>query len=156
MDLLKDPGFWGPAFGFLTALVAALRWLAKVIFIYVGRSNIQKAQLDSSVEKMKMDNTVKLVGILKQTMDEIKPVLKEHSDILGGFRASFDLMQTVESEATNMMRELKAQYVSFNVQVSKFSLIGDNLMGRMKEIETEILKLKKGSENIFVTTKKKN
>lgn len=161
MEFTKDPGFWV----FLTALVGVVRWLLKVTFVYLARSqekkaklendnNVNNARLMTSVEMLKMDNTVKLVGILKQTMDEIKPVLTEHSEILSGFRASFDLLQTVESEATNMMMELKTQYASFNKEVARFNLIGDNLMGRMKAIETEILELKKGSGNVYVTSKK--
>lgn len=161
MDILKDPRFWGPLFGFLGTLVGFTRWLLRVSFIYsqkraetLRRNNVEKARLDTSVEQMKLDNSVRLITILQDAINEMKPILNQHSKLLEGFRHSFDLMQTIEGEATQMMSSLKVQYQNFLPQIQKFNGIGDSIMDRMKSIETEIKILKEGSGNVYVTTKK--
>ena len=143
-----DPSFWA----FLTAVIGSIRWLMRVAYISTKKNNMEKAKLDSSVEAMKANNTIKLVGILQDTVGQMKPTIAEHSRLLEGFRHSFDLMTTIEGEATNMMRELKIQYGNFASEMMKFNAIGDDILGRMKKIETEVTILKSG--NLYVQTKK--
>ena len=143
-----DPSFWA----FLTAVVGSVRWLLRVAYISTKKNNLEKAKHDSLVEAMKANNTVKLVSILQETVGQMKPTIAEHSRLLEGFRHSFDLMTTIEGEATQMMKELKVQYGNFASEMMKFNAIGDNILGRMKAIETEVTILKSG--NIYVQTKK--
>lgn len=152
MDFLKDPRFWGPMFGFLTALMGFVRWLLRVAFVYRQKADLNKAHLDSSVEKMKTDNAIRLATTLKETIDKMKPTIEQHSIVLEGFKHSFDLMIAIEADATKMMKDLKVQYGNFTSEIMKFSAIGDGLLGRMKNIETEVEILKSG--NLFIRTKK--
>ena len=145
---MHDTNFWG----FLAAIIAAVRWLIRVIFIARHRTNLEKAKLDTSVEHLKTDNAIRLATVLQLTVDQMKPTIAEHSKILTGFQHSFDLMLTAETEATRMMKDLKVQYGNFTSEIQKFNAIGDTLLGRMKSIETEVEVLKSG--NLWVRTKK--
>jgi hypothetical protein len=151
IQLMHDTNFWG----FMAAVIAAARWLIRVVFISRHKTNIEKAKLDSSVERLKTDNAIRLATILQATVDQMKPTIAEHSKILTGFQHSFDLMMSVEGEATHMMKELKIQYGNFTNEIQKFNSSNvDAILGRVKNIESEIKVLKEGSGNVFITTKK--
>lgn len=145
MGVPTDPGFWGPAFTFLTALVGASRWLLKVTFVYSQKANVQKARLDSDVQRMKDDHLQKTLLALKEIVDRILPVIEAHTKKL-------EDIDRIHTDTIAMMSDLKTQYSTFHMKIETVHAGGNLLMNRLDKIETEIIDLKNG--NILVRTKK--
>ena len=137
-----------------TAVAGLIRWLLRVVFLYEQKSSLKRAQLETSVEQLKSANSVRLISALQLAVDNMKPTLQEHSRLLEGFRHSFDLMQATEVGATELMKELKIQYGNFASELLKFNSIGEDILGRVKSLETEVVILKQSSGNIYIRDKK--
>lgn len=145
MGVPSDPSFWGPAFGFLTALTGAIRWLLKVTFVYRQRSNLQKARLESDVQKMKEDHLQKSISAIRDVIDKIIPVIEAHTKKL-------EDVDKMHAETLQMMKELKIQYGDFHSRIEKAQAGGGLIIKRLENIETEVINMKNGY--ILVATKK--
>ena len=149
----SEPTFWG----FLTAVAGAIRYLMRV-------QNMYRLRADRALNSYQMS----LIRALDQQVKEMKPVveahakaIEEHTKIVNAFQGSAIQITDSENRITRqvddagvMMKALKTQFSTFQDTAFKQESL---IIGFTKEIEsirTEILQLKKGSGNVFVTTKK--
>ena len=148
--LFHDPGFWG----FMTAFIGVSRWLLRVFFIYQRRNNTEKARLDISVENIKKENSIKTISGLRDAVAAIIPVVARHQEVVERLEKSVSGIKDVETRLTKMSEELNNRFAEFNRVVPQMTTSVRCVVEEIQNIKTEILELKKGSGNIFVTTKK--
>lgn len=157
MDFWNEPAFWkavAAAFAFLSAVVGSLRYLARVQYLYIQKNIMVKARFDSSIEKLKTDNINLTIESLKKAVGHIEPMLQIHEAKMVGMEASIKTIQSLERQFKDSAEDLKISYDNFARVIPKVTASGQLLLDRMQRIETQILELKEGSGNFFVTTKK--
>lgn len=157
MDFYNQPAFWkavAAAFAFLTAVVGAIRYLARVQYLYIQKNIMVKAKFDSSIEKLKSDNINMAIEGLKKTVGYIEPLLQIHETKMGAMEASIKIIQSLERQFQMSTDDLKVSYDNFARVIPKVTASGQLLLDRMIKIETELKVLKEGSANVFVTTRK--
>lgn len=157
MDFYNEPAFWkavAAAFGFLSVVVGSIRYLARVQYLYIQKNIMVKAKFDSSIEKLRQDTILKTIEGLKETVNLIEPLIAKHEIKMGTLEIALKNIESLERQLTLQTDDLKISYENFARVIPKVTASGQLLLDRMIKIETEILKLKEGSENIYVTTKK--
>jgi hypothetical protein len=150
MAFYNEPGFWA----FLTTMIGSIRWLSRVIYLYVERTNERRAKLELSLENIKADNSYKTLSGLAQAMATIMPMVKHHEELVQNLEKSIQGVKLVEQGLMNVVAPLNEQYAKFNTIVPKMTASLQLAVDEISKMKTEILVLKRGSDNVFVTTKK--
>lgn len=155
MSFYNEPGFWtavATAFSFLTAVVASIRWLLRVLYIYRQKNLLIKARLESSIEKLKSENIALAIEGLKKTIGHIEPIVQIHEVKMGTLEVSLKNIESLERNLAFLTDELKIGYKNFNIIVPKITASGQLLLDRVQKMETEIINFKNG--DFMVRTKK--
>jgi hypothetical protein len=129
----------------MVALVGSMRFLGVAYFKYAEKRMEKQAELDSSVEKVKLDTAIQITTSLKGVVDSIIPIVHQHGEDIGE-------LKIIHEKTNTMMSELSLQYESFQHNVAALNQGTTMALSRIKGIETEIIEMKSG--NIFVRTKK--
>jgi hypothetical protein len=139
---------------FLTAITGVVRYLINYHFDKQNQVNVEKSKLDLSVERLKADNSLRTIEGLSKVVIEIIPMVKHHEEVVKKLDDSVQMVGMIEKNLTTMVKPLKEQYEEFNRVIPKATASLMLVMEDVAKIKTEILQLKKGSGNVFVTTKK--
>lgn len=149
---MRDPNIWTALFSFLGSVMVGLFGLIKAYFFSKDKSDLKKAKLDASIERLKADNTIKLIEYLKETVDKIKPLVEHHERVVSGLNGTILKFEKGEMYLTDMMLSLKIQYDNFNSRMDKVVAGGDLITDKIKKLESDVSFLKSG--NVFVKNKK--
>jgi predicted nucleic acid-binding Zn-ribbon protein len=148
--IFREPAFWA----FSTACVGCIRWLARVFYLYAEKKIKAKADAESGSEKIKSDYAVQTVTAIKGVVDSLLPVIERHESTLLKIDSSIKDLTAIHQKTDQMMSELNLQYEGFQSRMNQVNKGAELVMDKIKSIETEIVELKKGSGNVFVTQKK--
>lgn len=158
MNPFHDISFWAGLFSFLGSLIASSKWLIRGYFVSKQKSAQLQAHLDMGLEKFKATEAGKFMVILKESVDQIIPVMESHSKLIADHTSmvatlerSVKTMSLAQEEMREMMKTLKIQYDNFQSRMNSVTVGGEMVMEKLKGIETEVLHLKSG--NIFIKTK---
>lgn len=146
----NSPGFWG----FLTALVGSVRYLLRVAHVYISRQNKEKFDQNIKVENIHADTTNRTLKGLNDAMNQIIPMVKHHEEVVKNLEKSCQMVGMIEGNLTKMFEPLKTQHEEFLRIVPKMTASWQKLVDEFADLKTEVQVLKKGSGNVFVTTKK--
>jgi chromosome segregation ATPase len=150
MTFYNEPGFWA----FLISTYGTIRWLSRVIYLYVERTNERKASLELSVENVRADNAYKTIQSLVDAMSKIQPMVKRHEDLITSAEKNTEGLKILVQGLVNIVNPLNEGYTKFNTIVPKMTASIQLAVDEIAKMKTEILVLKKGSDMVFVTTKK--
>ncbi len=124
VSFYNEPGFWA----FLTALIGSTRWLSRVIYLYVERSNKNKAELDLSVEKVKADN-------LQKGIDCLKAVTSKHEEAIKRLEESIKMVSVIEKGLNTMSLELNKNCEDFQRKITNVTVSFQKTIDRVDAIE---------------------
>lgn len=154
MHFYDIPSFWAALVTYSGLIIAAIRYLIGFFFKKKDESldkqreiNLEKSKLDLSSEQLKADNSLRTIEGLSRLVVEIIPVVKEQ-------REEVKRVRVVQENLTAMLKPLQDKYEEFNRIVPKATASLQQVLDDVAEMKTEIIQLKKGSPNVFVTTKK--
>lgn len=155
MDVFKDVAFWGPLFGFLTAIVGCIRWLMRAAFVY----KLKSVEAKKIADEQKSARDTQLLKTLNETLSRIVPVVEKHSTIIKTFESTASKVFISESRIAISVKENEALAKELGIKMGNLgsslmntNLVVKDLVPRLDKIETEIIKIK--NDWVFVRTKK--
>lgn len=154
MHFYNEQSFWYFLSISFTSIVAAIRWLIGVFFKKQSAVNLEKSKLDLSVEHLKADTSLRTIEGLSKFVVELVPRIKKLEEVNLKFETSVAKFDATEKNMISAMEPLKVQYEEFNRIVPKVTASMQTVIDEVAKIKTEVIQLKKGSPNVFVTQKK--
>lgn len=150
-DLLKDPVFWTGLFTFLTAFMVTLRKVISRISAFIYALQKKKTEDAMSVEALKKEYSVTLLGQLKATVDKLEPevrMLKESAANVQALNSKMitELMEnqskllTLLNQTTEIVQDVKRYFHESIERVEKAKAGGLMVVERLDKMETKVEK----------------
>ena len=163
IELIKMPTFWAGLFGFLTAVVVALRYLLKVFFHYVRENQKLKSEFTQTVAKA----LEKSVTDLRAAVLRLEDSFKAHEKIVSTVQTEVGKVSAFLNELSNHVaglchdmsegQEQTEGMLTRFVEISRAAV--SNLQEKHKVIQTEVAQVKStirriGNDLILIKGKK--
>lgn len=139
MDFLSQPQFWA----FLTTLFGGIFGSIRLYFVYLDRSNVKKASLDSSLENLKADNIQKSVDFLNSSIAEIRPMVARHEILMKDLENSTKMVSMIEHEMKGMFADLSHQYEEFQRKLQNITVSFQTTIDRVDAFDKRLSALGK-------------